>query len=96
MSLFSVKRSSRRNIRKKVIELEEEEEGEGGGGEEKEGDSAPPTLEKPSVAANKVSTDTELHYVAQGQSDGGWTFSLAHFHTPLHPLAHLLTHTPFV
>lgn len=56
MSLFSVKRSSRRNIRKKVIELEEEEEGEGGGGEEKE-DSAPPTLERPSVAANKVSTD---------------------------------------
>lgn len=95
MSLFSVKRSSRRNIRKKVIELEEEEEGEGGGGEEKE-DSAPPTLEKPSVAGNKVSTDTELHCVAQGQSDGGWTFSLAHFHTPLHPSAHLLTHTPLV
>ena len=39
-----------------MIELEEEEEGEGGGGEEKE-DSAPPTLERPSVAANKVSTD---------------------------------------
>ena len=65
MSLFSVKRSSRRNIRKKVIELEEEEEGEGAGGEEKEGDSAPPTLERPSVVANKVNTDIEPHCVVQ-------------------------------
>ena len=81
MSLFSVKRSSRRNIRKKVIELEEEEEGEGAGGEEKEGDSAPPTLERPSVAANKVSTDTEPHCLK---------FSVDHFPARLHtssPLA---------
>lgn len=56
MSLFSVKKSSRRNIRKRVVELEEEEnggEGEGGEGE------TPPTLERTvkSLGVSKVGCD---------------------------------------
>lgn len=56
MSLFSVKKSSRRNIRKRVVELEEEENGgEGGGGE----GETPPTLERTvkSLAVSKVGCD---------------------------------------
>ena len=70
-----------------MIELEEEEEGEGAGGEEKEGDSAPPTLERPSVVANKVSTDTEPHCVAQATVRWRLKFSVDHFQLlRTHPL----------
>lgn len=53
MSLFSVKKSSRRNIRKRVVELEEEENGGEGEGE------TPPTLERTvkSLAVSKVGCD---------------------------------------
>lgn len=59
MSLFSVKKSSRRNIRKRVVELEEEENGgEGEGGKGGEGET-PPTLERTvkSLAVSKVGCD---------------------------------------